>query len=196
MTLVFDLSPDITLNSVTTGDTTINDNGLTIAGGPSVTKSGIDAADTKITNIQNGEVAADSQDAVNGSQLYAQGSGISSIIGGNTVYNPENGTFTNSDIGGTGQGNIDGAIASIRQGSIEINENVQVNTSNITSNTTDITPIPQILLLTLAISRLTQPILRPIPPISTPTRIGSMLDSTLVQTVVLISINQLAMIVS
>ena len=135
----FDLNPDITLNSVTTGDTTINDNGLTIAGGPSVTKSGIDAADTKITNIQNGEVAADSQDAVNGSQLYAQGSGISSIIGGNTVYNPENGTFTNSDIGGTGQGNIDGAIASIRQGSIEINENVQVNTTNITSNTTDIT---------------------------------------------------------
>lgn len=135
----FDLSPDITLNSVTTGDTTINDNGLTIAGGPSVTKSGIDAADTKITNIQNGEVAADSQDAVNGSQLYAQGSGISSIIGGNTVYNPENGTFINNDIGGTGQGNIDGAIASIRQGTIEINENVQVNTTNITSNTTDIT---------------------------------------------------------
>ncbi|WP_413190425.1 ESPR-type extended signal peptide-containing protein [Psychrobacter sp. AT9] len=135
----FDLSPDITLNSVTTGDTTINDNGLTIAGGPSVTKSGIDAADTKITNVQNGEVAADSQDAVNGSQLYAQGSGISSIIGGNTVYNPENGTFTNNDIGGTGQGNIDGAIASIRQGTIEINENVQVNTTNITSNTTDIT---------------------------------------------------------
>ncbi|WP_201588461.1 ESPR-type extended signal peptide-containing protein [Psychrobacter sp. Pi2-51] len=135
----FDLSPDITLNSVTTGDTTINDNGLTIAGGPSVTKSGIDAADTKITNIQNGEVAADSQDAVNGSQLYAQGSGISSIIGGNTVYNPENGTFINNDIGGTGQGNIDGAIASIRQGTIEINGNVQVNTTNITSNTTDIT---------------------------------------------------------
>ncbi|MBF4489310.1 YadA-like family protein [Psychrobacter sp. N25K4-3-2] len=135
----FDLSPDITLNSVTTGNTTINDNGLTIAGGPSVTKSGIDAADTKITNIQNGEVAADSQDAVNGSQLYAQGSGISSIIGGNTVYNPENGTFINNDIGGTGQGNIDGAIASIRQGTIEINENVQVNTTNITSNTTDIT---------------------------------------------------------
>ncbi|MGM8939225.1 ESPR-type extended signal peptide-containing protein [Psychrobacter glaciei] len=135
----FDLSPDITLNSVTTGDTTINDNGLTIAGGPSVTKSGIDAADTKITNVQNGEVAADSQDAVNGSQLYAQGSGISSIIGGNTVYNPENGTFINNDIGGTGQGNIDGAIASIRQGTIEINENVQVNTTNITSNTTDIT---------------------------------------------------------
>ena len=134
----FDLNPDISVVSVTAGDTTINDDGLTIAGGPSITKSGIDAADNKVTNVQNGEVTAESQDAINGSQLYAQGTGISSIIGGNTVYNPDDGTFTNSNIGGTGQSNIDGAIASIRQGTIEINENVQVNTTNITNNTTDI----------------------------------------------------------
>ncbi|MBH0085155.1 YadA-like family protein [Psychrobacter sp. SCQQ22] len=134
----FDLNPDIILDSVTTGDTTMNDNGLTIAGGPSVTKSGIDAANKKITNVQNGEITAGSQDAINGSQLYAQGSGISSIIGGDTVYNSESGTFTNSNIGGTGEGNIDGAIASIRQGTIEINENVQVNTTNIATNTTNI----------------------------------------------------------
>ena len=134
----FDLNPDISVVSVTAGDTTINDNGLTIAGGPSITKSGIDAADNKVTNVQNGEVTAESQDAINGSQLYAQGTGISSIIGGNTVYNPDDGSFTNSNIGGTGQSNIDGAIASIRQGTIEINENVQVNTTNITNNTTDI----------------------------------------------------------
>ncbi|MGE6246672.1 YadA-like family protein, partial [Psychrobacter proteolyticus] len=134
----FDLNPDITLNSVTTGDTVMNDNGLTIAGGPSITKSGIDAANTKITNVQNGEVSATSQDAINGGQLYAQGTGISSIIGGDTVYNAESGTFTNSDIGGTGESNIDGAIASIRQGTIEINENVQVNTESITTNTTNI----------------------------------------------------------
>ncbi len=134
----FDLNPDISVVSVTAGDTTINDNGLMIAGGPSITKSGIDAADNKVTNVQNGEVTAESQDAINGSQLYAQGTGISSIIGGNTVYNPDDGTFTNSNIGGTGQSNIDGAIASIRQGTIEINENLQVNTANITNNTTDI----------------------------------------------------------
>ena len=134
----FDLNPDISVVSVTAGDTTINDNGLTIAGGPSVTKSGIDAADNKITNVQNGAVTAGSQDAINGGQLYAQGSGISSIIGGNTVYNPLDGTFTNSNIGGTGQGNIDGAIASIRQGTIAINENVQNNTTAITTNTTNI----------------------------------------------------------
>jgi|28_taG_2_1085356.scaffolds.fasta_scaffold00100_18 autotransporter adhesin len=131
----FDLNPDISVVSVTAGDTTINDNGLTIAGGPSITKSGIDAADNKVTNVQNGEVTAESQDAINGSQLYAQGSGISSIIGGNTVYNAEDGTFTNSNIGGTGQGNIDGAIDSIRQGTITISTNVQGNTNDIADNT-------------------------------------------------------------
>jgi len=134
----FDLNPDINVVSVTAGDTTVNDNGLTIAGGPSVTKNGIDAANNKITNVQKGEVTATSQEAINGSQLYAQGSGISSIIGGNTVYDPTNGTFTNSNIGGTGQGSIDGAIASIREGTIEINENVQTNTTNIATNTTSI----------------------------------------------------------
>ncbi|MGP4732423.1 MULTISPECIES: YadA-like family protein [unclassified Psychrobacter] len=134
----FDLNPDITLNSVTTGGTVMNDDGLTIAGGPSITKIGIDAANTKITNVQNGEVSATSQDAINGGQLYAQGTGISSIIGGDTVYDAESGTFTNSDIGGTGESNIDGAIASIRQGTIEISENVQINTESITTNTTNI----------------------------------------------------------
>ncbi|EEV25337.1 autotransporter adhesin, partial [Actinobacillus minor 202] len=39
--------------------------------GSSITTSGIDAADNKITNVTNGTVSADSQDAVNGSQLYS-----------------------------------------------------------------------------------------------------------------------------
>ncbi|GAF52339.1 hypothetical protein JCM18900_1851 [Psychrobacter sp. JCM 18900] len=137
----FELNNNLDLGvsgSIKIGDTTVSENGLTIVDGPSITKSGIDAADTKITNVQDGEVSATSQDAINGGQLYVQGTGISSIIGGDTVYNAESGTFTNSDIGGTGQGNIDGAIASIRQGTIEINENVQINTTAIATNVTNI----------------------------------------------------------
>ncbi|WP_193007458.1 YadA-like family protein [Psychrobacter sp. PG1] len=134
----FDLNPDLNLDSVTTGDTIMNNNGLTITGGPSVTKAGINAADTKITNVVNGDVSEGSKDAINGGQLYAQGSGISSIIGGETVYNPVDGTFTNSNIGGTGQHSIDGAIASIKQGEVVINENIQANTTNIQTNTTNI----------------------------------------------------------
>ncbi|AFU19467.1 YadA-like family protein [Actinobacillus suis] len=57
--------------SVKIGDTTINNGGLEIAGGPSVKKDGINAGDKKITNVEAGEISANSKDAVNGSQLYA-----------------------------------------------------------------------------------------------------------------------------
>lgn len=52
--------------SVTTGDTTINNNGVTIHNGPSITKDGIDAGGKTITNIGNGTNATD---AVNKGQL-------------------------------------------------------------------------------------------------------------------------------
>jgi len=64
------LAKDIKVDSETAGDTTINPDGLTIAGGPSITKSGIDAAGKKISNVGDGDVSKDSKDAINGSQLY------------------------------------------------------------------------------------------------------------------------------
>ena len=64
------LNKDIKVDSVKAGDTTINNDGLTIAGGPNVTKSGIDAAGNKISNVGDGDVSKDSKDAINGSQLY------------------------------------------------------------------------------------------------------------------------------
>lgn len=79
-TLTVKLAKDVTgLNSVTSktvnaetvkaGDTTITNQGMTIAGGPSVTKDGINANGTKITNVAAG--TADT-DAVNVSQLTKQ----------------------------------------------------------------------------------------------------------------------------
>lgn len=64
------LNKDLNVDSVKAGDTTINDDGLKITGGPSVTKAGIDAAGNKISNVANGDLNANSKDAVNGSQLY------------------------------------------------------------------------------------------------------------------------------
>ena len=64
------LNKDIKVDSVKAGDTTINNDGLKIAGGPSVTKAGIDAAGNKISNVGDGDVSKDSKDAINGSQLY------------------------------------------------------------------------------------------------------------------------------
>lgn len=134
----FELNRDIAIDSVQAGDSTLSNDGLTIVGGPSMTKAGINAAETKITNVMSGEVSASSSDAINGSQLYAQGAGISTLIGGDTVYNPEDGTFTNANIGGTGQSSIDGAIASIKQGETIINKSIATNTTNIEANTADI----------------------------------------------------------
>nr|WP_317199379.1 YadA-like family protein [uncultured Psychrobacter sp.] len=136
--ITFNLNDEINVKNISTGDSTMTSNGLVIADGPSVTKTGINAANMRVTNVQNGEVSSSSQDAINGSQLFAQGTGISSIIGGNTVYNAEDGSFTNTNIGGTGESSIDGAIASIKQGEIVINENIANNATNIETNTTNI----------------------------------------------------------
>ena len=63
------------LESVTTGDTFINNNGITISNGAagntvSLTKNGLDNGGNKITNVAAGDVSANSTDAVNGSQLH------------------------------------------------------------------------------------------------------------------------------
>uniref|UniRef100_UPI002615C76D YadA-like family protein n=1 Tax=Halomonas sp. TaxID=1486246 RepID=UPI002615C76D len=70
--VTFDLADDLNATSLTLGDetqsTTLNDSGLSIANGPSVTTDGIDAAGDVISNVGDG--VADS-DAVNVGQLNA-----------------------------------------------------------------------------------------------------------------------------
>ena len=69
----FNLNDNVALTnagSLTVGDTKVNNDGLTITGGPSVTKNGIDAGNQKITNVAPGTISSTSTDAVNGSQLY------------------------------------------------------------------------------------------------------------------------------
>ena len=58
------------LDSVTAGGTTINNGGLTVDGKNYVSPNGINANDQKVTNVANGDVAANSKDAVNGGQLH------------------------------------------------------------------------------------------------------------------------------
>ena len=58
------------LDSVTAGGTTINSGGLTVGGKNYVSSNGINANDQKITNVANGDVAANSKDAINGGQLH------------------------------------------------------------------------------------------------------------------------------
>ena len=70
-TVTVKLNKDLVVDSVKAGDTTVNNDGVTVAGGPSLTKSGIDAAGNKVTNVADGDLNANSKDAVNGSQLFA-----------------------------------------------------------------------------------------------------------------------------
>lgn len=61
----------VTAETVSVGNTTISTNGLTIKDGPSITKTGIDGGNQKVTGVAAGEISSTSTDAVNGSQLFA-----------------------------------------------------------------------------------------------------------------------------
>ncbi|MEH6422642.1 hypothetical protein V7787_52995, partial [Pseudomonas sp. CGJS7] len=67
----FDLADDITVNSVVAGNSRLDNTGLTITGGPSVTSAGINAGNQIVSNVAAGVAATD---AVNKSQLDAVGS--------------------------------------------------------------------------------------------------------------------------
>ena len=114
----FSLKDSISLKEVTAGDSTLNTDGLTIAGGPSVKKDGINAGDKKITNVAPGAVTPTSKDAVNGSQLYNVADNVKDLIGPDATIDPATGKVTVADptqgIAGTGKGTIGEAIKSVK----------------------------------------------------------------------------------
>ena len=92
----------------------LNSAGLIIKDGPAVTRSGINAGDKKITNVEAGNVAKDSKDAVNGGQLHNVAQGVAGVLGGNAAVDG-NGNVTSSDIGGTGANTVDDAIKAVNK---------------------------------------------------------------------------------
>ncbi|MCI5532499.1 MAG: YadA-like family protein [Caecibacter massiliensis] len=75
------------LNSVTTGNTTINNGGLTVKTGDSthqditIQQGDVNMGGNKIEGVAPGKISKDSTDAVNGSQLYAADQAISYLGG-------------------------------------------------------------------------------------------------------------------
>ena len=65
------LNKDLNLSSVTTGDTKMDTNGLSIGNKTYVSNKGLNANDQKVTGVEAGEISSTSKDAVNGSQLFA-----------------------------------------------------------------------------------------------------------------------------
>ncbi|NIE97823.1 adhesin [Acinetobacter sp. Tr-809] len=107
-----ELLKDAKFDSITTGDTVLNDKGVTIKDGPSITKEGINAGNKVISNVADGSIATGSKDAVNGGQVKNISDSIKNSIGGNTTVNPD-GSITTNNIGGTGKDNVNDAIKSV-----------------------------------------------------------------------------------
>src|SRR5699024_7680041 len=95
------------------GDVVVDDSGLTIANGPSVTTGGIDAGDQVISNVADGAINSGSTEAINGSQLQGAGDSLAGdVLGGDAQYDGANNQYTMNNIGGTGEDTIDDAIRS------------------------------------------------------------------------------------
>ena len=74
------VNKDLAVDTVTTGATKVDTNGITIDNKQFVTKNGVNANNTKVTNVADGKVSANSKDAVNGSQLHAVKENIESTM--------------------------------------------------------------------------------------------------------------------
>ena len=68
--LKVDKNVSVTATAVTAGQTSISNDGLKVNGKTYVSDSGLNANDQKITNVADGKVEKGSTDAVNGGQLY------------------------------------------------------------------------------------------------------------------------------
>ncbi|OOS23162.1 hypothetical protein B0681_09910 [Moraxella porci DSM 25326] len=74
--VTYNLAKDLKLDSVTTGDTVVNNDGITISNGNtngqsvSITKDGLNNGGNRITNVAPGAISAGSSDVINGDQLY------------------------------------------------------------------------------------------------------------------------------
>ncbi|MEQ1110131.1 hypothetical protein ABLT47_19710, partial [Acinetobacter seifertii] len=125
-TIQYGLNRDLDLDSVTTGDSKLDSNGLTIAGGPSVTKTGIDAAGNTISNVAAGTNATD---AVNKGQLDALstssnnktdalGNSTANNLGGGSSYDSTTGAVSSPTytVNGNNVNNVGDAITALDKG--------------------------------------------------------------------------------
>ena len=142
----FNLSKDIAVDSVKTGDATMNSSGLTIVGGPKFTKTSVDAGGNKITNVAKGDIEFDSNDAVNGSQLFEFLSLVNTQttviaeMGAGLNFNADSGPVINKKAGSTpltlkGGKNI---TTTSENGSIKFDLNGNINVDSVTTGDTTV----------------------------------------------------------
>ena len=111
-----------TTNAISVNEATVNNLKYSgFAGGNNVTSGdqvsfGSSGYERQLKNVAPGEISSTSTDAINGSQLYAvqnvlgnTAKTVKGVLGGNAAVG-EDGSFTMSNIGGTGKNTIDEAI--------------------------------------------------------------------------------------
>ncbi|WP_439856543.1 YadA-like family protein [Pseudomonas yamanorum] len=150
--VTFDLAKDLTADSITTGNSKLDTNGLavndgtnsttyastgmTIANGPSVTTSGINAGSLKITNVADGTLSSTSTDAVNGSQLNTTNTTVATNATNTNTYlgggaNVTNGTAPSYSVGGTTYNSVGDAFSAVDSGAAGVVQ--RTSTSDVTT---------------------------------------------------------------
>ena len=126
------LAKDVKVDSVTTGNTVINNNGLTVGGKTYVTNNGINANNQKVTNVADGQVAAGSKDAVNGGQLHdAKNEVINKGLRFNADNNSEKTNKLGSKVTVNGDNNITTEITQTGDDTkigVKLNKDIHVKT--------------------------------------------------------------------
>ncbi len=148
------VNPDLNVTSVTTGNTVMDNDGVTVSGGAngpvSLTGNGLDNGGNTISNVAAG---VNDTDAVNVAQLNqtnqqvtdlsnrtdALGESVASGLGGNSSYDPVTGQVTTDlNVGGTSYTDVNSAINAINA-TANAGWNIQANggaSSNIATNGT------------------------------------------------------------
>ena len=124
---------DLVVDSVKAGGTTVNTDGVTIANGPSITKSGgINANGKKVTGVLNGDISPTSTDAVNGSQLHATNTKLDNVANAlaDTHFVVDTKATTGGELDGTSQ--ADQKIKSGNKVTLQAGKNLKAKQTNST----------------------------------------------------------------
>ena len=126
------LAKNVKVDSVTTGNTVINNDGLTVGGKTYVTNNGLNANNQKVTNVADGQVAAGSKDAVNGGQLHdAKNEVINKGLRFDADNNSEKTNKLGSKVTVNGDNNITTEITQTGEDTkigVKLNEDIHVKT--------------------------------------------------------------------
>ena len=114
--------------------TAVTKDGVKITDGPSMTKDGIDAAGKKVTNVQDGNVAKDSKDAVNGGQLH---DAVESLKSKGFGLEAEDGQSVKKALGETVKvkGDDTNIKTSVDDGAVKVELKKDITVDTVTANT-------------------------------------------------------------